>query len=668
MVGRIVFLFALILVGAHASFAQLRSIDIIVDNDIICEGDTAQLNIEILQIGDNNLTFDWTNAKSLNDGEIVNPKAFPTQTTLYYVTVTDEDNDVELTDSIEIIVLPEPNIYAGDDGTVCENQPFTVLNAFTNNSIEFTWSHDGLGELIQDDTYSPTYIPVDGELGVVNIMLTSGGILFCRDVTDTLKLTIEELPTVKFDIAVDTICNDESFVFNEPVVSNVQNFVWTHNGQGILLNSHTYTPEYVPDEFESGNVRIMIICNGIASCIQVYDTLDIHIGPKPTIEFGVENAAICYGNNYNFSDVTIANSSGFEWSHNGAGVLDDNETINPVYVPSVGETGAVEVVLTVFGSNNCSPVSDTVTLDVSVPQEISIVADTMVCSNETLILSVPDGLTYLWSTGETSSSIQVNPQQDTFYAVTTTNEVGCVLVDTINVKVSDITVEKTNDPLICAGEEVTIAVVFSADRQYLWNTGETVNAITVSPGVDTDYDITVTNNDGCSATETIKVLVNESPEITVDEAEEPTTVEVLPSFYSDYTFSDADGIILQQGFINTYDYGSDLQPWDSLYVKVTNDLGCIAEELYIIPVEEVGLPPGSGLANAFSPNGDGTNDVFLNGQRIVVFDRSDKILFEGNTGWDGRYSGKDMPAGTYLFVAFNDTGDPIYKGTVTIVR
>ena len=661
------FLFALLIFGAFNSFAQLESIKVIADKDIICEGDTVQLNIQYLQTGNNNLSFDWDNSKSLSDDQIVNPRAFPVDITMYHVTVTDIDNSIVLKDSIEIVVVPKPEVNAGDDGIVCENQEFVVHNAFTNNSIEFTWSHDGQGFLLETDTYTPIYFPAEGELGVVNIMLTTGGILYCEDITDSLQLQIAELPTVVLDITADTICNNENFVFSQPTINHVQNFVWTHNGQGVLINTHTLTPEYVPDEFESGNVRIILIGNGIASCTQVYDTLNLFLGTTPSIEIVDKDLAVCYGNSLSISGITINNASGFDWTHNGDGILVDSETVSPEYIPAEGEMGNIQVILTAYGSNNCSPVTDTISVEVSAPQNISIVKDTLVCSNETLVLSVPDGLTYLWSTNETTSSIEVNPQRDTFYTVTTTNAIGCVIVDTINVAVRNMDIEYTNDALICEGEEVTIAVVFSDDFIYSWDTGETSSAITVSPLSETNYMVTVTSSTGCVATAEIKVSVNESPFFDIEKVDGERIIEVYPSNYSEYTFLDSLGNILQTGFSNTYSYGTGYEAGDYFVVRTSNDFDCSIEEKYFVEREERGIIPGFEI-NAFSPNGDGVNDYFLIGQRIVVIDRSDKILFDGNTGWDGRSNGNEMPSGTYYFVAYENTGEVIYKGSVTIVR
>lgn len=84
--------------------------------------------------------------------------------------------------------------------------------------------------------------------------------------------------------------------------------------------------------------------------------------------------------------------------------------------------------------------------------------------------------------------------------------------------------------------------------------------------------------------------------------------------------------------------------------------------------------------NAFTPNGDGTNDDyivkgwFVAEYNIQIFDRWGKLLFESNSmdvSWDGRFNGNDCQEGAYVWVitgrGYDDT--PIqFTGTVTLYR
>ena len=77
------------------------------------------------------------------------------------------------------------------------------------------------------------------------------------------------------------------------------------------------------------------------------------------------------------------------------------------------------------------------------------------------------------------------------------------------------------------------------------------------------------------------------------------------------------------------------------------------------------------ITNAFSPNNDGVNDIYLEGFDITIFNRWGDRLFNGNTGWDGTYNGQKVSNGTYYaLIRYTDlNGDKKTITTpVTLVR
>ena len=83
---------------------------------------------------------------------------------------------------------------------------------------------------------------------------------------------------------------------------------------------------------------------------------------------------------------------------------------------------------------------------------------------------------------------------------------------------------------------------------------------------------------------------------------------------------------------------------------------------------------------AFTPNGDGLNDVFLGKGRFVetyqllVMNQWGEVIFESKelkTGWDGTFKGSDSPIGTYLYQveATDEKGNTFdERGTITLIR
>jgi gliding motility-associated-like protein len=111
-------------------------------------------------------------------------------------------------------------------------------------------------------------------------------------------------------------------------------------------------------------------------------------------------------------------------------------------------------------------------------------------------------------------------------------------------------------------------------------------------------------------------------------------------------------------------------------VDVTTDNGCTAEKSVVVHLITNIVPP-----NAFSPNGDGNNDVFriqyeldISAVHFYVYNRWGQLLFadEGtHQGWDGRFNGSPQPTGAYAWVfQYKDRegNRQTLKGIVELVR
>jgi gliding motility-associated-like protein len=112
---------------------------------------------------------------------------------------------------------------------------------------------------------------------------------------------------------------------------------------------------------------------------------------------------------------------------------------------------------------------------------------------------------------------------------------------------------------------------------------------------------------------------------------------------------------------------------DITYIlSVTGTGGCISTDNVFVKVL---LSPE--IPSAFSPNGDGINDVWnikyissYPGAVIQVFDRYGKKVFTStgyNTPWDGKIGGKLLPVGVYYYIIDPKNGRKATNGSVTIV-
>jgi len=146
--------------------------------------------------------------------------------------------------------------------------------------------------------------------------------------------------------------------------------------------------------------------------------------------------------------------------------------------------------------------------------EVSIDADdddNIICEGTTIELeAVTSETTIEWSTGQTSSTIEVGPG---VYMVTVTDANDCQDVDIIEIieSIPTVTIDSDDgDNIICEGQTVELEAN-TTETNIEWSTGETDEIIEVGPG---DYSVTVTDGNGCMAEAMISVT--ENPEPTVD--------------------------------------------------------------------------------------------------------------------------------------------------------
>ena len=74
------------------------------------------------------------------------------------------------------------------------------------------------------------------------------------------------------------------------------------------------------------------------------------------------------------------------------------------------------------------------------------------------------------------------------------------------------------------------------------------------------------------------------------------------------------------------------------------------------------------LPTAFTPYTlDGLNDIYMEGHKVVIFDRYGAKVFEGDNGWDGTFKGRFADPGVYFSKVFLNSGVTI-SGTIEIVK
>ena len=118
----------------------------------------------------------------------------------------------------------------------------------------------------------------------------------------------------------------------------------------------------------------------------------------------------------------------------------------------------------------------------------------------------------------------------------------------------------------------------------------------------------------------------------------------------------------------------------SLYYKIRVNAGGSENLISYSNLIEISLAPVIFIPNAFTPNGDGANDIFISKSRFVkslemtVFNRWGEPVFKTTdikTGWDGKVNGTDAPVGSYAYTITlqgNKGESSTERGTISLIR
>jgi len=167
----------------------------------------------------------------------------------------------------------------------------------------------------------------------------------------------------------------------------------------------------------------------------------------------------CVDDTVSFSVSAVTNGNlNYQWKKDGINIIGANDSIFNINSVSLNDSGIYSCLV----SSLCnSQSSSNAILSVSSIPNAYAGADTIINFGDSIILTAIGGASFLWSTGDTSSSIVVNPYISTTYSVTVTNNSGCVSTDEVAVTVNvlpDLLIAniETNTPLVSQGSSLTI--------------------------------------------------------------------------------------------------------------------------------------------------------------------------------------------------------------------
>ncbi|GIV34439.1 MAG: hypothetical protein KatS3mg031_1974 [Chitinophagales bacterium] len=285
-------------------------------------------------------------------------------------------------------------------------------------------------------------------------------------------------------------------------------------------------------------------------------------------------------------------------------------------------------------------------------------------------------LSIQWSNGQTQDTLTGLAAGT--YRVTVTDSTQCFRTDSVIItEPPPFTFELGLDIGVCADSSIIIGGGIPA-ATFLWSTGET--APTIQPAQTGTYTLTATNASNCSWTDSITVTFFDIPQI---DAGPDTAILDYETIQLQATSNGNSGQFQWQP-VQSLSCSTCANPIASpastttYTVTYTDANGCTASDAVTVTVlqaEYYALVP-----NAFTPNGDGINDVvtiFHKGVKQInlkIFNRWGEKIFETtepDAVWDGTYQGKKLNPDVlvyYLFAEFMNGRTYAAKGSLTLIR
>ncbi len=606
----------------------------------------------------------------------------------YIVTAVDQ-NGCRNWDTIKINYKYYPRAQFGADTTLCHGQTLllqlepqvffgsiwnatylwqdgTVKDSFRVTQPGTYWGTVSYQGCTVADTITVNYVNAQnvflgsdttlctGDSLMLQVGIPAVNILWSTGATDSI-IYVKNNGTywVKVNNGSCTVSDTIQIRFETPPVVWLGNDTAICENQEILLSANVYNASYLWQDSstgssftvtEEGNYWVEVNKNG---CI-VRDSMRVSYKPLPFLQLGADTL-ICKNGSL-LLDASHPSINTYQWQNGSA---------NAIF--SVQNEGLYH--LQVTGNNGCIN-SDTIQIATTPLPQFTLGVDTTICTGNALYynFNIP-GADYLWSNGSISNLFSVTTPDVYWLQVT---QDGCAKRDSVNVGFKETPVIALGaDTTLCEGT-TKVLDVFYPGASLLWHNGSVAQMFTVSkPGT---YSVTASLQ-GCIFKDTIDINYSLLPRFTLG----PDLV-----------------LCKGQTFILEPQVGTENRMWhdgstaptykvtkSGMYaLTVTNQCGATKDEVQVTDGYCALLMP-----SAFTPNGDGLNDVFkvkypqfIKSFHFEIFNRWGEIVYSSNDpqkGWNGAWKGIPQPTGNFIWqitLVDLDGKNEHHKGGVVLIR
>jgi len=593
-------------------------------------------------------------------------------------------------------VKKELQLYVNDCSLSAASLPATVLNcgnyneSFQNQSsasniTSYHWDF-GVTNSTKDTSTLPVVNFTYPDSGTYTVKLLVANTLGC---SDSAKSTVKIYPGLKADFSAKGSCYQSPFSFvnlTTPGKSgSVFSYLWDFGVSSSSTDTSTAAnPKYTYPVAGTYTVKLTVTSN--KGCTT--DTVkSIIVNDKPYLYLPFTDTLICSIDSLPLIAQSTAGAT-YSWSPS-YNIIAAN-TGNPVVFPK--DTTVYTITVSELGCVDSAKVKVNVLNFITV----TLAKAEDLCKTDSIILSpVSYALSYKWtpSTGLSDSTVKypkASPDITTTYHVTA-NLGKCQDNTFTTVYVAPYPqVKVSKDTSICYGTSAYLTGTVKS-VYYAWTPTTTLTNYytlnpTASPLSTTKYVLTVTDTSYCKKPTTDTVTVTVIPPVKLNVGNDTAIVASQPlqlnatGVDSTYTINWQPYNFLNNAYI--FDPVATIPAMiDSIkYVATaTSPEKCEGSDTIVVVVYKT--QPDIFIPTAFTPNGDGLNDVIkpiLVGIKKLnyfsIYNRWGQMVFttsSADKGWDGTVNGNKQDPSGYVFMAeaIDYLGKTIYKkGTFVLIR
>lgn len=666
------------------------------DDQTICMGDEVMLGADDADNPVPNNTYLWLSDPedpSISDPTISNPVVSPMVTTTYTLIETYLETGCTNSNTVVVTVVGGiPN--AGEDQTICAGESVALGPDTPIDGNIYTWTSSNEEEEFDSDVPNPVVTPMVTTTYTLIEEYTEFGCI------NTATVTITVNPTPLAETGPDlNICPGDTVMigteYTEPMPPNT--YLWTSEPEDPSISDPTVSNPWVsPAVTTVYTLTETFVLTGCTN--QNTITVTLHEIPFADI---IEDSTVCQSEEIELGSDMADPLLTYLWSSVPEGFVstEANPTVIPGFYP-LDANNQITFILDVSNEYCSNRYEAVITVE---PDPVpDIMEDLVFCTAEEAQNTEIGGeavpnYTYFWESDQddgfssTESNPVVSPLVTTVYTLYVTDtENGCMAEYQVQITISDLEIILSQDPAVCESETFIYPGDFVtinggiAPYQFFWTDAAGNNISNefnpeVSAPFSESYTLSVIDQMGCPASISFSLEVIDDPVVSLNANGSPAgstlsiylgqnvIFEAIPAGYERYDFyltdteGQGDDMPEQSGSSNIFS-PMNLLSGQSVYVIAYNE-GCTdISQVVTIVVND--------LPNAFTPDGDGINDIFAEGQEVTVFNRWGQKIFEGTRGWDGTFNGRRVAPGTYYYLLnlYDENNNrTTVKGSITVV-